>query len=69
MFTTLRQIDLMFKVTFNLSSANAFNLDKANILSSGKGLKRIYRLKIEYNVHEWASKPDKKAVWMDHYAY
>ena len=30
---------LMFSVTFNLSSANAFNLGKPEILSSGKGLK------------------------------
>ena len=32
-------------VTFNLWSANAFNFDKAKILSSGKGLK-LSNLKI-----------------------
>ena len=31
-------ITLMFSVTFNLSSANAFNLGEPKILSSGKGL-------------------------------
>ena len=28
----------MFSVTFRVSSANVFDLDKANILSSGEGL-------------------------------
>ena len=37
MFYTLRNKNLMFLVTFELSSANAFRLGKATILLSGKG--------------------------------
>ena len=36
MFSTLSKTEIF--VTFNLSSANAFNLDQSKILSSGNGL-------------------------------
>ena len=38
MFSTVKKTNSMFWVTFNLSSKNTFNLDKAKILSFGKGL-------------------------------
>ena len=38
MFSTLRKTNLIFSVTFILSSANAFKLDRSKILSFGKGL-------------------------------
>ena len=40
MFSTIRKTDYMFWVTFKLSSANAFNLDKFKNVSSGKELKK-----------------------------
>ena len=41
-FSTLSNTNFNFSVTFILSSANAFNLDKSKILLSGKGLKSNY---------------------------
>ena len=38
MFSTLLKTEMIFYVTFILSSANAFNLDKVRFLSSGNGL-------------------------------
>ena len=38
MFSTLPKTNLIFSVTFILSSANAFNLDQSTILSFGKEL-------------------------------
>ena len=38
MFSTLRKINFKFSVTFILSSADAFNLDKPKILSFGNEL-------------------------------
>ena len=39
MFSTLSKTEIIIFVTFNLSSANAFNLDQSKTLSSGNGLK------------------------------
>ena len=39
MFSTIPKTNFNFSVTFVLSSANAFNLDKSKILSYGKELK------------------------------
>ena len=41
MFSIQWNTTLMFGVTLNLSSANAFNLGKLKILSSGKGIRSI----------------------------
>ena len=38
MFSTLSKTEIIIFVTFNLSSANAFNLVWSKILSSGNGL-------------------------------
>ena len=38
-FSTLSKTKIIIYVTFILSSANTFNLDKVKFLSSGKGLK------------------------------
>ena len=38
MFSTLSKTEIIIYVTFILSSANAFNLDKVKFLSSGNGL-------------------------------
>ena len=38
MFSTLSKIEIIIFVTFNLSSANAFNLDQSKILLFGKEL-------------------------------
>ena len=38
MFSTLPKAYFNFSSTFDFSSANAFNLDQSNILSSGNGL-------------------------------
>ena len=42
MFSTVSKTELIIFVTFNLSSANAFNLDRSKILSSGNGLKVLF---------------------------
>ena len=38
LYSTLSKTEIIIFVTFNLSSANAFNLDQSKILSIGKGL-------------------------------
>ena len=38
MFFTLTKTEIVIQVTFNLSSANAFNLDQSKILLFGKEL-------------------------------
>ena len=38
MFSTLSKTEIIIYVTFILSSANAFNLDKVKFLSPGNGL-------------------------------
>ena len=38
MFSTLSKTEIIIFVTFNLSSANAFNLDQSKHLLSGNGL-------------------------------
>ena len=42
MFSPLSKTEITFFVTFNLSSANAFNLVWSNILLFGNGLKRFF---------------------------
>ena len=41
MFSILSRTDFTIWITFNLSSANAFNLDWSEILSFGKELKKV----------------------------
>ena len=41
MFSTLSKTEIIIYVTFILSSANAFILDKVNFLSSGNGLSDV----------------------------
>ena len=43
----------MFWVTFDLSSANAFNLDKPKILSSGKGLNKSLKKHLHQNTDNY----------------
>ena len=56
MLSTLLKTEIIIYVTFILSSANAFNFDKINFLSSGNGLKsqqrptrKVFVYKIQVN--------------------
>ena len=44
MFSTLSRTKIMIVATFNLSSANAFNLDQSRILSFGKELNHSHTM-------------------------
>ena len=48
MFSTLSKREIIIFVTFNSSSANAFNLDQSKILSSGNGL-TLYHTILMFN--------------------
>ena len=56
MFSILWMTTLMFSVTFNFSSANAFNLGKPKILPSGKGLKMQWIADLWQWVFWWTEK-------------
>ena len=62
MFSTLSKTEIIIFVTFNLSSANAFNLVWSKILSCGNGLIRVLQRDIFQSVNFFPHQPTAKLI-------
>ena len=58
MFSTLSKTEIIIFVTFNLSSANAYNLVWSKILSCGNGLRNEFEPMLLNQVMNWVSCPE-----------